>query len=68
MERIIKSGTLDPRGANLVNHMPYFSKSKQGDLMCEEDTWNVKEKDGKSDFGSFTSNKVKHIEGKNFSD
>lgn len=34
--------------------------------MCEEDTWNVK--DGRSDFGSFTSNKVKNLEEKNFSD
>lgn len=36
--------------------------------MYEEDTWNVKEKDGRSDFGSFTSNKLKNLEEKNFSD
>ena len=68
MERIIKSGVLDSGGANFANHMPYFSKPKQRDLMCEEDTWNVKERDGRSDFGSFSSNKVKNLEGKNFLD
>lgn len=68
MERIIKSGVLDSRGANFANYIPYFSKPKKKDLMCEEDTWNVKEKDGRSYFGSFSSNKVKNIEEKSFSD
>lgn len=52
-ERTIKSGVLDFRGANFANHMPYFSKPKQKDLMCKEDTWNVKEKYGRSDFWIF---------------
>lgn len=45
MERIIKRGFIGSRGANFANHMPYLSKTKQRDLMCEEDTWKVKEKD-----------------------
>lgn len=49
------------RGANFANHMPYLSKAKQRDLMCEEDAWKVKDR---SDFGSFTSNRVKNLGGK----
>lgn len=62
MERIIKSGVIGFKGANAANHTPYLSKAKQRDLMCEEDTWKVSGKDGRSDFGSFTSNKMKILE------
>lgn len=45
MERIIERGVIGSRGANFANHMPYLSKAKQRDLMCEEDTWKVKEEE-----------------------
>lgn len=35
--------------------------------MCEDDTWNVKENNGISNFGFFTSNKVKNLEENSFS-
>lgn len=45
MERIIGRGVIGSRGANFANHMPYLSEAKQRDLMCEEDTWKVKEEE-----------------------